>query len=338
MSDVLSQATPLPGAVPEVFGQGAFRYEVLPEWVRLPEGWSLREVAGIGVDARDNVYVFNRGEHPVIVFDRAGNVLRSWGEGVFRHAHGLHMAPDATIYLTDDGDHTVRRYTLEGRLLSTLGTPGVATAFMCGDPFCRPTHTALAPSGELYVSDGYGNARIHKYDPDGRYLFSWGGSGIGPGEFTIPHNIVCDEDGWVYVADRESHRVQVFDGYGRYETEWNHLHRPAALFMPPNSPVCFVGELGPLPANTRYHNLGPRISVVGKNGRLLSRIGGMTAGHGPADFIGPHGIAADTKGDVYVGEVSRTFWSFFWPDIPVPAEVRCLRKLRRVPVPECDWS
>ena len=100
---------------------------------------------------------------------------------------------------------------------------------MSGEPFHRCTHTALSPKGEIYVSDGYGNARVHKYTPDGKLLMSWGEPGTDPGEFNIVHNIVCDADGWVYVADRENHRVQVFDGNGKYETQWNNLHRPCAL-------------------------------------------------------------------------------------------------------------
>ena len=103
---------------------------------------------------------------------------------------------------------------------------------MGGEPFCQCTHTALAPNGDIFVSDGYGNARVHKFSPDGRLIRSWGTSGVGQGEFNLPHNICCDEDGFVYVADRENHRVQIFDGNGKYQTEWRDLHRPSALFLP----------------------------------------------------------------------------------------------------------
>ena len=101
---------------------------------------------------------------------------------------------------------------------------------MSGEPFHRCTHTALSPKGEIYVSDGYGNARVHKYSPDGKLLMSWGEPGTDPGQFNIVHNIVRDGDGWVYVADRENHRVQVFDGNGKYETQWNNMHRPCGLY------------------------------------------------------------------------------------------------------------
>ena len=146
----------------------------------------------LGVDRNDNVYVFNRGEHPMMVFDREGNFLRSWGEGLFPRAHGVHMAPDDTIFCTDDGAHCVRKCTLDGKVLMTLGTPGKPAPFMSGQPFCRCTHTALSPKGEIYVTDGYGNAQVHSSPPDGKYMFSWGKCGIREGEFNLPHNIHCD--------------------------------------------------------------------------------------------------------------------------------------------------
>ena len=124
---------------------------------------------------------------------------------------------------------------------------------MSGEPFRQCTHTALSPKGEIYVSDGYGNARVHKYTHDGKRILSWGKPGAGPGEFNLPHNIACDADGWVYVADRENHRVQVFDGDGKFETQWHDLHRPSGMYMPPGKcPVCYVGEIGP------YYAVQPR--------------------------------------------------------------------------------
>ena len=135
---------------------------------------------------------------------------------------------------------------------------------MSGEPFHRCTHTAMSPQGDIYVSDGYGNSRVHKYAPNGKLLLSWGGPGTDPGEFNIAHNITCDADGWVYVADRENHRVQVFDGNGKYETQWNNLHRPCGLFMPPGKcPVCYIGELGAVqPVSRNVPNLGPRVTIV----------------------------------------------------------------------------
>jgi DNA-binding beta-propeller fold protein YncE len=311
-------------------GAGAFRYEVDDTWAKLPPGKEFNaDVAAVGVDAQDRVYAFNRGKHPMCVFDRDGNFLRSWGEGVFTRAHGVHMAPDGTIWLTDDGDHTVRQCTLEGKVLLTLGVPGKPTAYMSGDPFSRCTHTAMSPQGDVYVSDGYHNARVHKFAPNGKLLASWGGPGTDPGQFNVVHNICCDRDGWVYVADRENHRVQVFDGNGKYEAQWNNMHRPSGLYLDPRGEARFyVGEVGPgLAINQNMPNVGPRVSIYTAKGALLARLGNRLAGPEPGQFISPHGLAVDSRGDIYVGEVSYTNWGRRGP---IPPGLRSLQKLVKV--------
>ena len=315
-----------------IVGKDQFKYRVNADWAKLPAGWSFKEVGGVGVDGNDNVYVFNRGEHPMMVFDRAGNFLRSWGEGQYPRAHGVHMAPDDTMFLTDDGGHFVRKVTLDGKGLLELGVPGKPAPYMSGEPFHRCTHTALSPTGEIYVSDGYGNAKVHKYSPDGKLLLSWGEPGTGEGEFNIVHNICTDAEGWVYVADRENHRVQVFDGNGKYETQWNNLHRPCGLYMDyTRHPVCYIGELGPsMAVNLKSPNLGPRVSIVDHQGNLLSRFGDPHASLSPTGFVGPHGMCADSRGDLYVGEVSWTLWPGVFPGEPRPDSPRCLRKFEKV--------
>jgi hypothetical protein len=264
-----------------IVGSGGYTYRVVADWAKLPPGWTFKDVAAVAVDSQDRVYVFNRGEHPMIVFDRDGNMLNSWGEG----------------------------------------------------PFNRCTHTALSPDLDIYVSDGYANARVHKFAPNGKLLFSWGECGAGPGEFNILHNIVSDPDGWVYVADRENHRVQIFDGNGRYETQWNNLHRPCGLYMEGGAHgVCYIGELGPhQPVNQKFPNLGPRLSIVSGRGEVVSRVdekSGLPVGQ----FTAPHGLCVDRHGDIYVGEVSWTAWQNYTnPGQPVPASVRSLQKLVRAP-------
>jgi hypothetical protein len=241
------------------------------------------------------------------------------------------VGPDDSLYMTDDGGHCVRKCTPEGKVLFEIGIPGKPAAFMSGEPFNRCTHTALSPTGEIYVSDGYGNARVHKYSPDGKLLLSWGESGTEPGQFNLVHNICADADGWVYVADRENHRVQVFDGNGKYETQWNNLHRPCGLYMPyTHHPVCYIGELGPASAVNRKPNLGPRVSIVDHQGKLLARIGDPHPGLGPRQFLGPHGMAVDSRGDVYVGEVGWTLWPGLFPNEPRPEPIRTLRKFEMV--------
>src|SRR5579883_3173925 len=318
--------------MPTILGSGEHRYRVVEGWARLPDGWELTDVASVAVDSRDRVYVFNRGAHPMIVFDREGNFLKSWGEGLFSRAHGLHLDADDNLYCTDDGDHTVRKCTPDGKVLLTIGIPEKPAPFMSGEPFHRCTHTALSPQGEIYVSDGYGNARVHKFTPDGKLIKSWGEPGSDPGQFNIVHNICTDADGWVYVADRENHRVQVFDGNGKYETQWNNLHRPCGLYMPHgHKPVCYIGELGPgMAVNRNSPNLGPRVSIVDNTGKLLARIGDPHAGTAPTSFIGLHGLAVDSRGDLYVGEVSWTQWPQFYPGQPHPPGLRALQKYERV--------
>jgi len=254
-------------------GTSRFTYDVVDNWANLPEGWTFKECAAVGVDSKDNVYVFNRGAHPMIIFDRNGKFLRSWGEGIFPRAHGLTMGPDDTMFCTDDGDHTVRKCTLDGRVLLTLGTSGKPAPFMSGKPFNRCTHVAIDPrNGDFYVSDGYGNARIHKYSPSGKLLFSWGESGTEPGQFNIAHNIATDKDGWVYLADRENQRVQVFDPNGKYETQWVNMARPCGLYVDQSKDLVYVGELGvAIGSNRDARGLGPRVSVYDTQGNVLAR-------------------------------------------------------------------
>jgi streptogramin lyase len=313
-----------------ILADGGFRYEVLEQWAKFPPELILGEVVAVAIGENDTVFLFTRGEHPLIALDREGEVRRTFGHGVFNSPHGLDIGPDGSLYCTDAGDHTVRRCTPEGRVLAEIGVPGRSSAFMSGQPFHCCTHTALSPQGEIYVSDGYGNACIHKFAPGGQLLKSWGRSGCAPGEFYIPHNIVCDEEGRVYVADRENHRIQVFDGEGRFETQWNSLHRPCALCTNAQG-LFFVGELGPFLAPfLGFPNLGPRLVVLDAHGKPLARLSAGPAGVGPGRFIAPHGIAVDSRGDVYVAEVSHSAWPWVFPNTAPPRVVPTLRKLRRL--------
>jgi hypothetical protein len=319
-----------------VLGTDGYRYEVDDGWAKLPPGMEFNaDVAAVGIDKHDNVYAFNRGKHPMCVFDREGNLLRTWGEGIYPRAHGVFMAPDDTIWLTDDGDHTVRQCTLDGKILLTIGVPGKPAPYMSGDPFHRCTHTAMSPEGDLYVSDGYGNSRVHKFSPDGKLLFSWGSPGTDPGQFNIAHNICCDPDGWVYVADRENHRVQVFDGNGKYETQWNNMHRASGLCMETGTrtPRFYVGEIGPdMAVNIDLPGCGPRVSIYSHKGELLARLGHEHAGLATGQFVSPHGLAVDSRGDIYVGEVSFTNWGrrVRAKGEPIPPGLRSLQKLVKV--------
>lgn len=311
-------------------GSGSFTYEVSGKnWGNMPEDWTYKEATAVAVDSKDNVYVFNRGTHPMIVFDPGGNVVRTWGDGIFTNPHGVTIGPDDSVYCVDNFDHTVRQFTPDGKLLMTLGAENQHSPAMSGIPFNEPTHLAVdSQTGDLYVADGYANARVHKFSPDGRLLFSWGESGTDPGQFNIVHNIVTDKEGWVYVADRENHRIQVFDSNGKYEAQWVNLSRAACIHVDHRSDqLVYVGEYyGGIQTNVAGKRLGPRVSVLDLKGNVLARVGDLSYGDEPGRFYSPHGIAADSKGDIYVAEVS---WSDYGSRMDPPRELRSLQKLVR---------
>jgi len=311
-------------------GSGQFRFEVVEDWAQLPAGWSFLEVAAVAVDRDDRVFVFSRGAHPVMVFAPDGTFLSSWGEGAFTGPHGATFGPDGALYLIDEGDHTVRRYSADGREELRIGVSGQPAAAYSGAPFNRPTDLAVHPdTGDLFISDGYGNSRIHCYAPDGEWRYSWGETGTDPGQFHLPHNLVIDRNGLIYVADRENHRVQIFDARGRQQGQWTNMHRACALWIERDGADerIYVSELGPTyPFSKAAPNLGPRISVYALDGTLLARLGDRAAGEEPGQFITPHGLAMDSRGDLYVGECS---WSTTGRYLDPPRELRSLQKLVR---------
>ena len=305
-------------------GTGDYVYEELAHWAKLPEGWTFREVADVAVDSRDRVYVFNRGEHPVMVFEQDGTFVGSWGEGLFTRPHGVTLGPDETLYCVDDGAHCVYRCGLDGQVLRTIGTPGEPAPYQSGRPFHQPTKVAVDPdTGDLYVADGYGNARVHKYASDGRHLLSWGAYGTDPGEFNLVHSVATDGEGRVYVADRENNRVQIFDDQGRYLDQWVNMYRPCGLHI--EGDRAYVGQLPThLDVNVDYPNIGACISIHDLSGQRLAKLGDVRAGEEPGQFVAPHGLAVDSKGDLYVGEVS---WSAYGRRLDPPRTARCMRKL-----------
>ena len=304
-----------------IVGEPLFRYEAHDHWAQLPPGWSFNEVVGVATDSRDRVFVFNRGEHPVIVFDREGKFLRSWGEGSIVRAHGIHIGPDDAVYLSDDLDHTVCKFTANGKLVQMLGTHGRASDTGCKNsdyrtiqrvagPFNQPTNLALSPDGSMYITDGYGNARVHKFSPDGGLILSWGEPGDGPGQFQLPHGIAVDRDARVYVADRENSRVQIFDAAGKFITEWRDLARPTEVFIDRNDTV-YVSEIGfrcgLFPGVVAPPNAaGSSVAILSRDGKLLCRWGGGPDPCATGNFFAAHDVWADSHGDLYVSEVTMS--------------------------------
>ena len=324
-----------------VVGNGDFEYEPVPGWGQLPVGWIFYDVVGTATDSRDRVYVFNRGGHPIIIFEPDGTFVKTWGEGEFTRPHGISVGPDDVLYLSDDSDHTVRKYTPDGERLLTLGTSGqpsdtgvsnadYRTITQGKGPFNLPTNLALSSDGEMYVTDGYGNARVHKFTPDGTLLFSWGEPGDGPGQFNLPHGLGVDKEGHVYVADRENSRIQIFDKNGTFLNQWTDVVRPTQVFIDPHGTV-FVSELGGhaglYPWMTPSPEVsGGRVSVFDIEGNLQARWGGGNDPCTPGDFFSPHDISVDSKGDVYVGEVTMSAGG---KDGMVPEDCPALQKFIR---------
>ena len=272
-----------------VFGQGTHQYTVQEDWWTLPEGWEFGWIPAVAVDSQDRVYVYSRSEHPMVVFDRDGNFIDAWGDDILKDAHGIFIDADDNIYCTERDTHVMRKFSTNGELLMTLGTPDKPGAE--GEPFNKPTDFALGPDGEMYISDGYGNARVHKYSPDGELIKSWGQPGTGPGEFDLPHCVRVDPRNRLMVADRENNRIQFFTLDGEYIEEWGDLLQPDTIYIDEDDLV-YIAELG------------QRISIMTLDGEVISQWGSERGSTVPGEFLAcPHGIWLDSQGDIYVGEV-----------------------------------
>jgi DNA-binding beta-propeller fold protein YncE len=279
-------------------GNGKYTYEVQENWAQLPEGWAM-PAAAVTVDSQDRVYCYNRAlEHPIIVFDRDGTMLSAWGDGLFAMPHAIRVDENDNLWVVDRDHGQAMLYTPSGELLRTIGTrgyrsdTGIETDELSssvwkqvthgGGPFNLPTDIALTPSGEMFISDGYGNARVHKFDAAGNHLFSWGEPGGEPYQFRLPHGIWIDRRGRVLVADRENDRVQIFDQEGKLLEIWpTELIGPAFFYVDPDD-IVYIPE----------HNAG-LVSVLTLDGERLAQ-------WGDPSFRSCHGIWGDSHGDIYV--------------------------------------
>ena len=270
------------------FGAGTHIYEVQEGWAQLPDGWKFGWIPAVAVDSQDRVYVYSRSEHPMVVFDREGNFLESWGDDILKDAHGIFIDAADNIYCVERETHCMRKFTSDGELLMTLGTPDQPAD---ETPFNLPTDLAVGPDGELFVSDGYGNARIHKYSPDGELIKSWGTPGDGPGEFDLPHCVRVDPRNRVMVADRSNNRIQLFTLDGEYIEEWGDFSQPDTIFIDDDQ-IVYVAELD------------QRVTILTLDGDIIAQWGSERGSTVPGEFFAcPHGIWIDSHDDLYVGEV-----------------------------------
>ena len=274
-------------------GAGKFTYTYIQDWAKMPGSQSLGTVSAIATDSQDRVYAFQRAEPPVVIFNRNGEFLSSWGNGNFVDPHGLFIKDDI-VYLTDREGSTAMRYTLDGKPLQIIGTLGEysdtgceVTGAVCprsAGPFNYITEMVPHPSGDLYISDGYRNARVHRFSKDGTLVSSWGEPGKGgPNEFHLPHSLVVGQDGRIYLCDRENSRIQVFSAEGEYITMWTDMQRP--LDISQDLEGNFV-----ISERVREDGGPAQMSVLDGEGNVLARWPSRSA----------HGSWVDAHGDIYL--------------------------------------
>jgi DNA-binding beta-propeller fold protein YncE len=282
-------------------GAGKYTYELIESWAKLPPGETFGMVSAVATDSQDRVYAFQRKEPPVVIFDRDGKYLGGWGINAITSPHGIFIKDDI-VYITDRDDSVCLRYTLDGKPLQVLGERGVHSDTGCevagqlcpraAGPFNYPAELVPAPGGDMYVADGYRNARVHRFAADGRLKSSWGKPGKGgPNEFHLVHSMIVGEDGLLYVCDRENNRIQIFDADGEYINMWTDLLRPMDISQGPNGVFC-ISEGGRDARQGHTTETESRISLMNKNGELLARWTVRGSGHGSW---------MDAHGDIYLG-------------------------------------
>lgn len=302
-----------------------------------------RDVADVAIGRDGRVYVCTRFDARIMIYERDGTFVRAFGEGVVERPHGITLGTDGSIWCVDQSRHAVYRFDPFGALLQVLGTPGRSsttgydgkrqtTVESAAGPFNQPTKLAVAPDGRLVVADGYGNARVHWFDGDGRYLTSWGQPGSQPGQFRLPHSVCFDGSERLLVADRENDRIQVFDGEGAILDIWP-IQRPAALAV--EGGLIYVAALPRRPGQTTVAGESvpayrpPFIAVLDETGAEQFRFGSPDP-EAPDGFAAPHGLDV-RDGDLYVAEV--VYSEAVHSQVAVAEGCWPLKKFRRVEAP-----
>ena len=288
--------------------QTVTEYDVDPTWPQRPEnvsgeGW----VSGIAVDAQDQVWMFRKGPDPIQVYRADGTFVRSWGRAMFVDPHQLRIDAEGNVWVADFGQHIVQKYTPEGQLLMTAGVRGES-----GEDethFNRPTDMVVAPNGDVFVTDGYGNRRIVHLNSDGAFLKAWGTFGSEPGQFVLPHAIQIDSKGLLYVADRNSGRIQVFDQEGKFIDQWSNVIMPWGLSIDAADNVWACGSSPHWwRRNGEYQEYKDQILMrFSTDGRVQQiwtlPLGKDKASLKPGETIGVHCIAKDSSNNLYIGDI-----------------------------------
>jgi DNA-binding beta-propeller fold protein YncE len=271
-------------------------YKVAANWAQLPKGYNFGEATGVDVDRQGNVWVFNRGHWPVIQFDKSGKMLQAWTEETFpvKSAHGLRVGPDGNIWCVDVAGHVVFKLNTDGRILMVLGNrqtnPGNNDSH---DAFYQPTNLAFRTNGNFYVSDGYINARVIEFNPQGEYVRHWGKKGTGDGEFDLVHDVAIDSKARVYVADRRNERIQIFDETGKFIGKWTDIGAPWGLAYMLKEEAIYM-------CDGRYN----RIIKLNLEGQVLGVLSSWGKAPGTLDYA--HSIAIDqSDGSLYTVEIKN---------------------------------
>ena len=275
--------------------QPELNYKPVKNWGTMPDGYVTGAGMAVAVDAGDNIWYYTRSSHPVMQFDRDGNLLQAWAEdealGIHKGAaHGMGIGPDGGVWLVDRETHTLFKFSQSGRALLTLGS--FAAKEGTNDTpyaFNRPAGVSFDRRGNIYVADGYRNTRVAKNAPSGDYTKYWGGPGDEAGQFNLVHGLTLDHRDRVYVADRGNKRVQVFDKNGKFLAEWTGLGTPWNLAFDSREKLIWMcdGDLG-------------RITRLSLDGEVLGGFG--TTGKAAGELFQVHCIAVDSEGAIYTAE------------------------------------
>ena len=294
-------------------------YRTVERWFQLPEGRTMGSSSAVFVAPSGHIWIAERcgvnscaGSNlpPVLEFDPSGKLLTSFGAGMFIFPHGIWIEKDGSIWLTDgqgaEGKgHQVFKFNPQGKILMTLGKAGVAGDGP--DTFNQPNAVAIAPNGDIFVSDGHnvgrGNARVVKFSKDGKFIKQWGGHGTRPGEFEMPHTLAFDSKGRLFVGDRGNNRIQIFDRDGKFLEEWKQFSRPSGIFIDKND-VMYVTDSESTDREGYGHNPGWKRGIrVGsaKDGTVYAFIPDPSPGTGSTSAA--EGVTADAQGNIYGAEV-----------------------------------
>ena len=261
----------------------------------MPDGWKFGRVSAVTSDAQGDVYVFHRGKKAdsTVVFDSKGNYVRSWGRNFFGNPHGIRVDKDGNVWCVDNGNHQVYKFTREGKLLQTWGTKGETGAVE--KHFNRPTDIAWdRQTGDFFISDGYGNSRVVKFNKKGKYLLAWGQPGTDPGEFDTVHAIATDSKGRVYVSDRENNRIQIFTAEGEFLKQWTHLGATQGIDITDKDEMFVMTHRNNV-ENIVYDTLAGRIMKIDiETGKVL----------GAMESPGHHLDVNDNTGEIFIGSLT----------------------------------